>query len=118
LAVTLTEKEDRQIVIRFRLFDDDGLVSRWIPTQKNLTYFKSRKKRTQFAMTEIILLLIQEIMTPKNNDYTTSKLSEIRGLTEKTKTDNVSQTTFQQEFKLLWWWKLMMVCISTYMKQH
>jgi hypothetical protein len=28
LAVTLTEKEDRQIVIRFRLFDDDGLVSR------------------------------------------------------------------------------------------
>jgi hypothetical protein len=28
LAVTLTQKEtDRQIVIRFRLFDDDGLVS-------------------------------------------------------------------------------------------
>jgi hypothetical protein len=27
-------------------------------------------------------------------DYTSSKLSEIRGLTEKAKTDNVSQTTF------------------------
>lgn len=57
LAVTLNQKgTDRQIVIRFRLFED-GLGFRYeFPAQKNLTYFVIKEERSQFAMTEIILL--------------------------------------------------------------
>lgn len=52
LAVTLNQKgTDRQIIIRFRLFDD-GLGFRYeFPTQKNLTYFVIKEERSQFAMT-------------------------------------------------------------------
>ncbi|MFT5713599.1 MAG: hypothetical protein ACI9WT_000135 [Flavobacterium sp.] len=96
LAVTLTQKEtDRQIVIRFRLFDD-GLGFRYeFPSQKNLTYFIIKEERTQFAMTgDHTAFWIPGDYDTQEYDYTTSKLSEIRGLTEKAKTDNVSQTSF------------------------
>ncbi|MCA6452236.1 MAG: glycoside hydrolase family 97 N-terminal domain-containing protein, partial [Chitinophagaceae bacterium] len=52
LAVSLLQtKTNRQLVIRFRLFDE-GLAFRYeFPTQKNLIYFTIKEERTQFAMT-------------------------------------------------------------------
>jgi hypothetical protein len=96
LAVTLNQKgTERQIVIRFRLFDD-GLGFRYeFPTQKNLTYFVIKEERTQFAMTgDHTAFWIPGDYDTQEYDYTKSKLSEIRGLSEKAYTANVSQKNF------------------------
>nr|WP_315198000.1 glycoside hydrolase family 97 protein [uncultured Flavobacterium sp.] len=96
LAVTLNQKEtDRQIIVRFRLFND-GLGFRYeFPAQKNLVYFVIKEERTQFAMTgDHTAFWIPGDYDTQEYDYTTSKLSEIRGLTEKAKTENLSQTSF------------------------
>ncbi|WP_281636964.1 glycoside hydrolase family 97 protein [Flavobacterium marginilacus] len=96
LALTLNQKEtDRQIVIRFRLFND-GLGFRYeFPAQKNLVYFVIKEERSQFAMTgDHTAFWIPGDYDTQEYDYTTSKLSEIRGLTEKAKTANLSQTSF------------------------
>ncbi|MFV8336775.1 glycoside hydrolase family 97 protein [Flavobacterium sp. RSP29] len=96
LAVTLNQKEtDRKIVVRFRLFDD-GLGFRYeFPAQKNLTYFVIKEERTQFAMTgDHTAFWIPGDYDTQEYDYTTSKLSEIRGLSEKATTANVSQKSF------------------------
>jgi hypothetical protein len=96
LAVTLNQKEtDRKILIRFRLFDD-GLGFRYeFPSQKNLIYFVIKEEKTQFAMTgDHTAFWIPGDYDTQEYDYTTSKLSEIRGLSEKAKTANVSQTSF------------------------
>ena len=82
LAVTLNQKgTDRQIVIRFRLFDD-GLGFRYeFPAQKNLTYFIIKEERTQFAMAgDHTAFWIPGDYDTQEYDYTKSKLSEIRGL--------------------------------------
>lgn len=96
LAVTLNQKgTDRQIIIRFRLFDD-GLGFRYeFPTQKNLTYFVIKEERTQFAMAgDHTAFWIPGDYDTQEYDYTQSKLSEIRGLSEKAYTENVSQKSF------------------------
>lgn len=96
LAVTLNQKGiDRQIIIRFRLFND-GLGFRYeFPAQKNLVYFVIKEERTQFAMTgNHTAYWIPGDYDTQEYDFTTSKLSEIRGLTEKAKTANLSQTSF------------------------
>jgi hypothetical protein len=96
LAVTLNQKgTDRQIVIRFRLFND-GLGFRYeFPAQKNLSYFVIKEERTQFAMNgDHTAFWIPGDYDTQEYDYTTSKLSEIRGLNEKARTENVSQTSF------------------------
>lgn len=96
LAVTLNQKStNRQIVIRFRLFDD-GLGFRYeFPSQKNLTYFVIKEERTQFAMTgDHTAFWIPGDYDTQEYDYTKSKLSEIRGLSEKAYTANVSQKSF------------------------
>jgi glucan 1,4-alpha-glucosidase len=96
LAVTLNQKEtNRQMIIRFRLFDD-GLGFRYeFPQQKNLTYFVIKEERTQFAMTgDHTAFWIPGDYDTQEYDYTKSKLSEIRGLQEKARTANISQTSF------------------------
>jgi len=96
LAIRLNQKgTDRQLVLRFRLFDD-GLGFRYeFPTQKNLVYFVIKEERTQFAMAgDHTAFWIPGDYDTQEYDYTTSKLSEIRGLSEKAKTANLSQTTF------------------------
>ena len=96
LAVTLNQNEtSRQLVIRFRLFDD-GLGFRYeFPSQKNLTYFVIKEERTQFAMTgDHTAFWIAGDYDTQEYDYTTSKLSEIRGLMKKAITGNLSQTSF------------------------
>ncbi|MFH6965181.1 glycoside hydrolase family 97 protein [Flavobacterium plurextorum] len=96
LAVTLIQKEtDRQIVIRFRLFND-GLGFRYeFPVQKNLTYFVIKEERTQFAMTgDHTAFWMPGDYDTQEYDYTTSKLSEIRELFVKAKNRNLSQPPF------------------------
>ena len=96
LAVTLNQKgTDRQMIIRFRLFDD-GLGFRYeFPSQKNLTYFVIKEERSQFAMNgNHTAFWLPGDYDTQEYDYTTSKLSEIRGLTEKAATENVSQQSF------------------------
>ncbi|OUD35995.1 glycoside hydrolase family 97 protein [Flavobacterium sp. FPG59] len=96
LAVTLEQKEtERKMIIRFRLFND-GLGFRYeFPSQKNLTYFVIKEERSQFAMIgDHTAFWIPGDYDTQEYDYTTSKLSEIRGLTEKATTANVSQKSF------------------------
>jgi hypothetical protein len=96
LAVTLNQKEtERQMVVRFRLFNE-GLGFRYeFPLQKNLSYFVIKEEKTQFAMTgDHTAFWLPGDYDTQEYDYTTSKLSEIRGFSEKAKTANLSQTTF------------------------
>lgn len=96
LIVTLNQpKTNRQMIIRFRLFDD-GLGFRYeFPIQKNLSYFTIKEELTQFAMTgDHTAYWIPGDYDTQEYDYTISKLSEIRGLMNKAVTGNVSQTSF------------------------
>ena len=96
LAVTLDQKEtNRRMIIRFRLFNE-GLGFRYeFPSQKKLTYFVIKEERTQFAMAgDHTAFWIPGDYDTQEYDYTTSRLSEIRGLTAKAITANVSQTSF------------------------
>nr|WP_199082412.1 glycoside hydrolase family 97 protein [Pedobacter sp. ASV19] len=96
LAVTLDQKEtSRRIVIRFRLYNE-GLGFRYeFPTQKNLVYFTIKEEHSQFAMAgdHTAFWIVGDYDT-QEYDYTTSKLSEIRGLSAKARTANVSQKGF------------------------
>ena len=96
MAVTLDQKaQDRNIIIRFRLFDD-GLGFRYeFPLQKNLNYFVIKEERTQFAMTgDHKAFWIPGEYDTQEYDFTESKLSEIRGLMKSAITGNASQTQF------------------------
>ena len=96
LAITLNQKEtNRQVIIRFRLFDE-GLGLRYeFPVQKKLTYFVIKEEKTQFAMAgDHTAYWIAGDYDTQEYDYTTSKLSEIRGLNAKAITANLSQTSF------------------------
>ncbi len=94
MAVTLSQEETaRTMIIRFRVFDD-GLGFRYeFPEQENLTYFIIKEERTQFAMTgNHTAYWIPGDHDTQEYDYTTSKLTEIRGLMDKAITQNASQT--------------------------
>jgi hypothetical protein len=96
LAVTLNQKETNRImIIRFRMFDE-GLGFRYeFPAQKNLTYFVIKEEKTQFAMAgDHTAFWIAGDYDTQEYDYTTSKLSEIRSLAAKNRTENLSQTSF------------------------
>lgn len=96
MAVVLNQKDtDRKMVIRFRLFDD-GLGFRYeFPSQKNLTYFVIKEERTQFAMAgDHTAFWLPGDYDTQEYDYTTSKLSEIRELMQRSITGNLSQTSF------------------------
>lgn len=96
LAMTLSQKgTNRIMMIRFRLFDD-GLGFRYeFPQQANLTYFVIKEEKTQFAMTgDHTAFWIPGDYDTQEYDFTTSKLSEIRGLIKSAITANVSQTSF------------------------
>lgn len=96
MAVTLDQKaQNRNIIIRFRLFDD-GLGFRYeFPLQKNLNYFVIKEERTQFAMTgDHKAFWIPGDYDTQEYDFTESKLSEIRGLMKSAITGNASQTQF------------------------
>lgn len=96
LAVTLSQSAtERDMVVRFRVFDD-GLGFRYeFPEQDNLVYFVIAEERTQFAMTgNHTAYWIAGDYDTQEYDYTTSRLTEIRGLMEQAVTPNASQTPF------------------------
>ena len=97
ILVDLKQKgTDRLMNIRFRLFDD-GLGFRYeFPQQKNLVYFTIKEERTQFAMTgDHTAYWIPGDYDTQEYNYTTSKLTEIRGLMAKAyQKGNASQTAF------------------------
>lgn len=96
MAITLQqENTHRKMILRFRLFDD-GLGFRYeFPEQPELTYFVIKEERTQFAMTgDHTAFWIPGDYDTQEYDYTTSHLSEIRGLMPKAITPNASQTPF------------------------
>ena len=96
LAVTLSQPAtERQMIVRFRLFDD-GLGFRYeFPQQQKLVYMILKEERTQFAMTgNHIAFWIPGDYDTQEYDYTTSRLSEIRGLMQGAITPNSSQTPF------------------------
>lgn len=96
LAITLNQKTTgRQMIIRFRLFDD-GLGFRYeFPQQKELVYFVIKQEHTQFAMTgDHTAFWIPGDYDTQEYDYTTSRLSAIRGLMKKAVTPNSSQYVF------------------------
>ena len=93
LTVTLNQAaNDRQMVIRFRLFND-GLGFRYeFPQQKNLNYFVIKEEHSQFAMAgDHTAFWIPGDYDTQEYDYTTSRLSEIRELMKKAYTENSSQ---------------------------
>lgn len=96
LTLTLKQNEtERQIIIRFRLFND-GLGFRYeFPEQKNLTYFVLKEERTEFAMSgDHTAFWIPGDYDTQEYDYTESKLSEIRKLFSSAVTGNASQKQF------------------------
>lgn len=96
LAVTLVQKiTERELIIRFRMFDE-GLGFRYeFPIQKNLIYFVIKDERTQFAMAgDHTAFWIAGDYDTQEYDYTTSRLSEIRQLMKGSITSNASQTPF------------------------
>jgi hypothetical protein len=96
LAVKLKQNEtDRELIVRFRLFNE-GLGFRYeFPQQKNLIYFVIKEERTEFAMTgNHTAFWIPGDYDTQEYDYTESKLSEIRSLFKSAVTENASQKQF------------------------
>lgn len=93
---------NRLMSIRFRLFND-GLGFRYeFPQQRELSYFVITDECTEFAMSgDMTAYWIPGDYDTQEYDYTRSRLSEIRGLMEKSISDNLSQTSFRLlEYKL------------------
>jgi len=86
---------DRQMNLRFRVYDD-GIGLRYeFPTQRNLVYFVIKEEKTQFAMTgDHTAWWIAGDYDTQEYDYTESRLSEIRKLHAGSISSNASQTQF------------------------
>ncbi len=98
LLVTLDQPATgRKLLVRFRLFND-GLGFRYeFPEQAKLLYFTIKEEKTQFAMPgDITAYWIAGDYDTQEYDYTTSKLSEIRGLFKGAVTSNASQEQFSE----------------------
>lgn len=96
MAVTLHQaKKDRNIIVKFRVFND-GIGLRYeFPLQKNLNYFVIKDERTEFAMTgDHTATWIPGDYDTQEYDYTVSRLSKIRELLPSAVSDNASQTVF------------------------
>ncbi len=96
LSVTLRQKSIRRnIIVRFRLFND-GLGFRYeFPLQENLGHFIIKEEKTQFAMAgDHTAFWIPGDYDTQEYDYTESKLSEIEALMTKSITANLAQTSF------------------------
>jgi alpha-glucosidase len=94
LTVTLNQQSThREMILRFRIFND-GLGFRYeFPEQENLHYFVVKAEHSQFAMAgNHTAWWIPGDYDTQEYDYTTSKLSEIKGLMQKAITPNASQT--------------------------
>ena len=94
LLVTLRQaKNDRTMMIRFRLFDD-GMGFRYeFPSQKNLTYFIIKEEQTQFRMMgDHKAWWVAGDYDTQEYEWQETRLSEIRGRMKDAICDNSSQT--------------------------
>lgn len=96
LAVTLNQASSkRNIVIRFRVYDDGMGLRYEFPQQDVLNYFVIKEERTQFAMAgDHTAFWIPGDYDTQEYETVESKLSEIRGLMKSAITPNSSQTPF------------------------
>ncbi len=96
LAVTLNQPATkRNILIRFRVYNDGMGLRYEFPQQNELNYFVIKEEHTQFAMAgDHKAWWIPGDYDTQEYDYNESRLSEIRGLMEGAITPNSSQTTF------------------------
>lgn len=100
IAVCLSQPDDnghlREMIVRFRLYDDGvGFRYEW-PAQDNFTYFTIKEERTEFAMTgDHTAYWIPGDYDTQEYDYTISRLSEVREKMPAVKFSyNVSSTVF------------------------
>lgn len=100
MAVCLSQPDDnghlREMIVRFRLYDDGvGFRYEW-PAQDNFTYFTIKEERTEFAMTgDHTAYWISGDYDTQEYDYTISRLSEVREKMPAVKFSyNVSSTVF------------------------
>lgn len=96
MAVTLNQADPgRQIIIRFRLYDEGMGLRYEFPLQKNLNYFVIKEEHTQFAMTgNHTAFWIPGDYETQEYDYRISRLTDIRRLNEGEKSFNVSKQLF------------------------
>lgn len=96
MAVTLNQADPgRQIIIRFRLYDEGMGLRYEFPLQKNLNYFVIKEEHTQFAMTgNHTAFWIPGDYETQEYDYRISRLTDIRRLNEGEKSFNVSKQIF------------------------
>lgn len=100
MAVCLSQPDDnghlREMIVRFRLYDDGvGFRYEW-PAQDDFTYFTIKEERTEFAMTgDHTAYWIPGDYDTQEYDYTISRLSEVREKMPAVKFSyNVSSTVF------------------------
>ena len=96
MAVTLNQPASkRNIVIRFRVYDDGMGLRYEFPQQNELNYFVIKEEHTQFAMAgDHTAWWIPGDYDTQEYETVESKLSEIRGLMKDAITPNSSQPPF------------------------
>lgn len=98
LLVKLTQQStDRNVNIRFRVYNDGVGLRYEFPQEGKLNYFVVKEERTEFAMTgDHTSWWIAGDYDTQEYEYTKSRLSEIRGLLRGAVTGNLSQTVFSE----------------------
>ncbi|MEG0948886.1 MAG: glycoside hydrolase family 97 protein [Bacteroidales bacterium] len=98
LEVKLEQPETtREMIVRFRVFND-GVGFRYeFPQQPKLSYFVIKEERTEFAMNgDHYAFWLPGDYDTQEYHTTKSNLSEIRGLMKTAVTPNASQTPFSE----------------------
>ena len=95
LCVKLSREDGVRMDLRFRLYDD-GLGFRYeFPLENKLTYFNVREELTEFAMAgDHTAWWISGDYDTQEFNYTESRLSEIRGISDSKRLANASTTGF------------------------
>lgn len=96
MAVYLSQpSSNRNIVIRFRVYDEGMGLRYEFPQGRDLNYFIIKEEHTQFAMAgDHTAYWLPGDYDTQEYETVISKLSEIRGLMKQSITDNSSQTPF------------------------
>ncbi|MBP5676160.1 MAG: glycoside hydrolase family 97 N-terminal domain-containing protein, partial [Bacteroidales bacterium] len=95
LLLSLSREDGVRMNVRFRLYDD-GLGFRYeFPLENKLTYFKVAEELTEFAMAgDHTAWWISGDYDTQEYNYTESKLSQIRGISQKRRLSNASQESY------------------------
>ena len=95
LLLSLKREDGTAMNLRFRLYND-GLGFRYeFPMENKLTYFNVADELTEFAMAgDHTAWWISGDYDTQEYNYTESRLSEIRGISEKKRLSNASQESF------------------------